>query len=226
MTWLGDDGRPLQPLVIVGAGGLGLEAVQYARDAAAAGWPYVTVGLVDDAVPVGTHVAGIAVLGTSTDEHLLAGAVCVAVGDVLARVRLAARVAAAGGRLTTLVHPLAYVSPTAVVGSGSIVCPFALVGSDAVVGANVTINTHATVGHEATVGDHTVLSPYAALLGRSRVGAACYLGTRATVAPGVAVGAGSKLSLGASAMRDAAPGSLLVGNPAKGRVMFRVPDGV
>ncbi len=215
-----------EEICVIGAGGFGLEALQYAKDANARGWPYSVAGFIDDGVPVGTDVErGVRVMGTTDDRSLMGGPVIIAVGDPAARSSLAEKVHAAGGRLVTLVHPTAFVAPSARLGEGSLLCPFTMVGVRAVVGRNAALNVYASVGHEASVGDHTVLSPYSAMLGRTRIGAGCYVGTHGTVAPGVSVGPQSKVSVGSVVMRDAEPGSMLVGNPAKGRVMFRVEDG-
>jgi sugar O-acyltransferase (sialic acid O-acetyltransferase NeuD family) len=212
-------------LVIIGAGGFGLEVLLYAREARERGWPHTVAGFIDDVVPVGTVVDdGLQVLGTSDDGALLSGGAIIAVGDADIRSSLATKVESSGGELVTLTHHTAYVARSATVGPGSILCPFAMVAAHAVVGRNVSINVYASVGHEAVVGDHVVLSPYSALLGRTHLGVRCYVGTNATVAPGVSVGRQSKMSVGAAVMRDAPAGSLLVGNPAKGRVMFRVDD--
>lgn len=212
-------------VVIIGAGGFGLEVLLYAREARKHGWPHAVAGFVDDRVPVGTVVdEGAEVLGTTSDRDLLSAGVIIAVGDADIRAAIAAKVQSSGGELVTLIHHTAYVASSATVGSGSILCPFAMVGAHAVVGNNVSMNVYASVGHEAVVGDHVILSPYSALLGRTRLGDRCYVATNATVAPGVSVGTQSKMSVGAAVMRDAPAGSLLVGNPAKGRVMFRVDD--
>ena len=214
-----------EEVLIIGAGGFGLEALQYAQDASAQGWPYRVAGFIDDTVPAGVNVdRGLKVLGTSDDEALMGGPVIVAVGDPDRRSALATKVDANGGRLVTLVHPTAYVSPSARLGPGSLLCPFSLIGIRAVVGQNVAMNVYASVGHEASIGDHTVLSPYSAMLGETDIGTGCYLATHATVAPGITIGAQSKVSAGSVVMRDADAGSMLVGNPAKGRVMFPVND--
>ena len=210
-------------VVIIGAGGFGLEALQYARDAHVQGWPYRVTGFIDDEMQAGIEIEdGVRVMGTTDDEVLMAGQVIIAVGDPSVREALAAQVHGSGGRLVTLVHPSAYVAPSARLGAGSLLCPFSMVGVRAVVGQNVAMNVFASVGHEASVGNHTVLSPYSAMLGRTCIGARCYLATQATVAPGITIGSQSKVSAGSVVMRDAAPGSMLAGNPAKGRVMFRV----
>lgn len=209
-------------VLIFGAGGFGIEALQYAADAAKHGWPYQVAGFLDDAVAVGTLVEGVEVVATSSDSVYLATNIVIATGDPQARAAIAEKIHAAGGTLVTLVHPSAYVAPSATLGGGCLVCPFALVGVRAVVGANVAMNVYSSVGHDSHVGAHTVLSPYAAVLGRVAVGPQTFLGTHSTIAPGVSVDGYSKISAGALVTRNAPAGSLLVGNPAKGRVMFDV----
>jgi sugar O-acyltransferase (sialic acid O-acetyltransferase NeuD family) len=125
-----------------------------------------------------------------------------------------------GGHLVSLVHPGATVAPTARLGPGVVVCPYAFVSVEARLGSNVVINVHACVGHDSTIGDNCVVSPYAIVTGAATLAADCFMGTHSTLSPGVRVGRRSKIAAGAVVTRDADPGSLLPGCPAKGRVMF------
>ncbi len=205
-------------LVIVAAGALGREVAEYA---AAAGWD--VAGFLDDALPAGAVVGSLTVLGrTDVTPARIPGARVIAVGEPLTRRRLADSIP--GVSLETVVHPTAVVSPAARIGAGAVIGPFAFVGPGACVGANVVLNTYASIGHDATAGDHAVLSPYATLNGGASLGAGGFLGTRATILPGMAVGAGSKVAAGAVVSSNVPGGSLVAGNPARGRVMFPAWD--
>jgi acetyltransferase-like isoleucine patch superfamily enzyme len=85
------------------------------------------------------------------------------------------------------------------------------------------LNTYASAGHDAQLGACAVLSPYAVVNGNVVLEEGVFLGTHATVVPGKRVGAWSKLGAGAVAHGDLEAGSLAMGNPAKGRVMFGPP---
>lgn len=211
-------------IVVLGAGGLGREVLAYACDAERAGWPHRVRGFADDnpSALVGVDV-GVDVLGPLRDHSLLAGDVIIAAGDPLMRRELRMRVAAAGGRLVSLVHPSTYVAADARIGDGAVIAPGAFVGVGATVSANAVVNVLASVGHDVVVGVDSVLSPHAALSGASRIGEAVLLGTHSTLTPGVQVGDWSKVAAGAVVSRDAPPGSLVAGNPAKGRVIFAHP---
>jgi sugar O-acyltransferase (sialic acid O-acetyltransferase NeuD family) len=212
----------LHDVAIVGAGGFGREALQYAADAQSGSWPFRVVGFVDDHPPaLARYELGVDVLGGLPElPSLDVGHFIIALGDPQLRSSVASTIQAAGGTLVSLVHPTAYVAPTARIEPGAILCPFSLVAARAEVGPNVAVNVYGSIGHDATVGGHTVVSPYTAVTGGVTIGERCFLGTHSTISPGVRLGSDSKVSVGAVVMRDAPAGSLLVGNPAKGRVMF------
>jgi sugar O-acyltransferase (sialic acid O-acetyltransferase NeuD family) len=224
-------------IVLAGAGGFALEVEQYIIDCAAAGR-----GLFDsDGSPVtaGDLVAldskgadrsadfrttSLTILDTDSgprsDVHFL-----IAIGQPDLRRSVWLRLRERGARFATLVHPTAYVAGSSRVGRGCIVCPFGFVGVLADVGPNVALNVHCSIGHDAVVGDHSVLSPFACVGGESVLGAACLLGPACVVAPKKTIGAYSRISAGAAVYDDFGAGHLLVGNPARGRRMFAVPDG-
>lgn len=209
-------------LIIVGAGGLGREVLAYARDAAAAGLgPDVAGFLDDDPDALAGYDLSVGIVGASSDERFLAGTVVVAYGDPQLRRDARLAVEQAGGLLHSVVHPSAWVAPSASLGAGCIVAPGAFVGVDAQLGDNVVVNTLASIGHDARVGEDTVVSPHAALSGLCAVGSGVMCGTHATLVPGVTVGDSCRLAAGCCITRDVPPGSLAAGNPAKSRVMFR-----
>lgn len=146
-----------------------------------------------------------------------------ALGDAVLRRKFALEVEKAGYPSATIIHPTAAVSASATIEEGAIIGPFVFVGPKARVGRHVSMNVHSSAGHDANIGDYSILSPYSIVNGYGAVGKACFLGTGAYVLPRVEIGDYSKLSVGAAAHRSAPEGSMLYGNPATGRVMFRAP---
>lgn len=207
-------------LVVVGGGGFGHEVWQYAGDAVAAGRLDARLkGFRDDLhAATGRTRHGEPVLGGTRDVMPgPADRFVVAVGDPADRRLLSERIAAAGGRFQAIIHPLAYVAPTAVIGPGSVICPFAFVGPYARLGAHVIVNTHASVGHDSEVGDLATLCPYAAVNGEVTIGEGAFLGTGCVVTPKLAIGERAVVGAGSVVYQDMVAGGFALGNPAKVR---------
>lgn len=215
-----------QDVAIIGGGGYGREVLEYAGDAKAQGWGFHVAGFYDDSSAArdgydeGTPVLGpLAAIADSPFQHFI-----IALGSPDMRRMAADVVAAAAKDLVSLVHPRAYVSQSALVGVGTIVCPFGMIGAYSTVGENVSINVYGSIGHDSVIGRDVVVSPYAAITGTVTLGDESFLGTHVTITPGLSIGSHTKINAGSVVSRSAPAGSLLAGSPAKGRIMFQVPD--
>lgn len=210
-------------IVLIGAGGFGREVRQYARDAARAQPGYFVKGFLDD-VPPDLEALGVPepVLG-DTDSYAFEenDRALIAIGDPAVRLELAERLERRGVKFVTLVHPLAYVSESATLGTGCIVAPFASIGAHAQMGDHSVLTFYASIGHDARVGRCCGFSPHAVTNGASRLGDGVFLGAYAVVNPRQSVGAGSKVAAGAVVYHAIPSGVLAVGNPAKPRPLWK-----
>ena len=114
-----------------------------------------------------------------------------------------------------VVHPSAYVHPSAKLGRGTVVFAGAVVQPDAVIGDHVIVNTGATIDHDCIVGDYAHLAPGVHLAGAVQVGEGAFLGIGSVVCPGIKVGRWATLGAGGVAIRDVADGVVAVGIPAR-----------
>lgn len=76
----------------------------------------------------------------------------VGIGSNALRAGLLQKLAAAGYETPVFVHPAAAVSPSAVLGAGTVVLPFAYVGAGAALGGGCIINAGAIIDHGAVLG--------------------------------------------------------------------------
>lgn len=122
-----------------------------------------------------------------------------------------------GGDLiaATLIHPRATVHPNARIGAGTVIMPGAIVSAGAVIGDHALIHHNAVIGHDAQVGDFVSVMPGASVSGDTVLGPGCLVGANATVIQGLTVGADAKVGAGAVVTRDVAPGTTVVGCPAR-----------
>ncbi len=143
----------------------------------------------------------------------------VAIGGDRGKARVAIHEDLAAHGLTPLVakHRTAFVAADAQLGSGSQVLAQAAVCVEARLGRECIVNTGATVDHECTLADGVHIGPGAHLAGCVEVGKYAMIGTGAVVLPRIRIGEDAIVGAGAVVTCDVAPGTIVVGNPAKAK---------
>jgi UDP-perosamine 4-acetyltransferase len=137
------------------------------------------------------------------------------VGDSHLRERLFEEGLARGLKPLTVKHPSAVCSAWAEVGSGAQLFPASVVNANAVLGQNVIINSGAIVEHDCVIGAHTHIATGAKLSGAVEVGAGAHIGAGAVVRQDIRIGERAIVGAGACVVKDVAPGTLVVGVPAR-----------
>lgn len=170
-------------VIVIGAGGHGRSVAEaillLGRDK--------LIGFVDDGADPNAKVWTYPILGRTDSLHILrmlADSVVVAIGNNAVRETLHARVREAGFELLNVIHPAAFVSPTASMGAGCAVMAGAVVGTEAQLGEGVLVNFGATVDHHCRVDAFGHLGVNACMTGGS------VLGHRAWMQAGSALGYG------------------------------------
>ena len=205
-------------VIVVGAGGFGREAMQWAQ----AAWPdqigRLAGFLSADSAALAGHPARLPILGDPATFAVQPGdGFLLAIGIPLVRRRVAEQLTHRGAVFLTLVHPTAVVADTATIGPGSVVCPHAVVSDAVSIGRCVLVNYHASLGHDAVAGDYAVFSPYATLGGGAVVEEDVFLGLHATVGPRVRIGAAAKVSANSAALVSVPRQTLVYGVPGRSR---------
>ncbi len=200
-------------LILIGGGGHALVVLDAAR---AAG--IMVHGVLDDYTnpPACAGPDAPPLLGpiTETDPlHIHPWIVCL--GDPDTRRSLCTGLAAFTDRALSVIHPTAWVSPSARIGNGVYIGANAVVNARAVVADHVILNTGAIVEHECAIGTGTHIAPNATLGGAARVGTFALVGLGASVLPGVTVGARAVVGAGAVVTKPVADRTRVAGNPAR-----------
>jgi len=202
-------------IVIVGAGDHAKVVVEALTTQA---HRFQVVGLVDPDAPTGS-VMGFPVLGDDGRlPDLRAGGVdaaVISVGSNVLRMKLGGKVRAMGFDLPAIIHPSAWVSPSAHIGSGVMVMARAIVGTLARLEDLVILNSGAIVEHDNRIGSGSHVAPGVTLAGGVLVGQRVLIGAGCTVCPYVRIGDDAVVGAGSVVVADIPSGVTVCGVPAR-----------
>lgn len=146
----------MKRLVILGAGGYGRTVADVAEQLG-----YTTIGL-DDADP--THPL------SSFQSYINSSTFFIpAFGNNAFRMEWINRIEDSGGQLASLIHPTAYVSPTATINPGTVILPHAIINTDVEVGKGCIINLGAIVDHGCILEEGVHICLGAIVKGENRI---------------------------------------------------------
>lgn len=182
----------MKSIIVAGGGGLGYEVAEYIYQDISRGFlrDVVLKGVIDDQedarirapIPL-PYLGTIRSFVPNHNEYVV-----IAIGNPKVKRLVFQKLKAVGSAFFSYVHSSVYVSSSAIIGVGAIICPFCTINSGANVGDFVTVNIYSCIAHGAVVGPFSVLSPFCAMNGDSKIGEECFLGTRATLFPGKTIG--------------------------------------
>ena len=199
-------------IIVYGGGGHGKALIDLIR----AEGSYTLAGIVDDGIPASTMIMGVPVLGgAGIIKQLFERGVCLAanavggIGNIQTRIKVFERLSQTGFSCPALIHPRAFIEPSATLAEGIQVMPHAYVGSEVEVGYGVIVNTGAIVSHDCRLGEYANLSPGAILAGEVSIGSAVLVGMGVTINLRVRVGDRARIGNGATVKQDVPEGAVV-----------------
>lgn len=205
-------------VAIYGPGGFGRELIPVAG-------PEADVCFISDSPhEIGKEVLGLRTYSLDQFAELAGGSddafVVIAVADAAIRRKLADKVAAAGLRAGRAIAGNAVVGPGVELGEGAILCHHTTITASAKIGRHFHSNIYSYVAHDCVVGDFVTLAPRVCINGNTIIEDDAYIGTGAVLKQGtpdkpLRIGKGAVVGMGAIVTKDVAPGTVVVGNPAK-----------
>jgi len=216
--------RVTTPLVVAGAGGFGRETLDVveAMNAAAPSPVWELLGVLDDALTDANRdrltARSVPFLG-KIDDFLRGSdgeaSYVVGIGSPVVRRRVATLFDDAGLSPATLVHPSVTCGAVSTFGPGTVLCAGVTISTNVVLGRHAHVNPNATIGHDTLVEDYVSINPLAGISGDCVIESDVLVGAGAIVLNGLRVGRGATLGGAACAVRDVAPGTTVVGVPAR-----------
>lgn len=176
------------------------------------------IGIVDPFLDKGSKIKGItvigsddAVLGYPNSEVVLVNALG-PLPKKSTREALSTKFINLGYQFLTLIHPRAYVAPSARVEDGAQIMAGALVQAKSYIGRLSVVNSGAIIEHDCSIGDHAHIAPGAILCGGVHVADGVFIGAGAVVLENTRLGANSILAAGVTLRKDLVENEIFYGH--------------
>ena len=151
----------------------------------------------------------------STSRHI-----CLAIANSAVRERLVARCTEDGVTFFDVKAANVVVMDDVRIGPGAVLSPFVTLTSNVRIGQQFHANIYSYVAHDCVIGDFVTFAPGVHCNGNVVVEDHAYIGTGAILRQGqpgapLVVGRGAVVGMGAVVTKNVAPGTTVVGNPAR-----------
>lgn len=202
----------MRNIFIVGAGGLGREAVwtieRVNKSFQQPVWNIIGFAD-DDPSKAKGNFEGYPMLGDceKASKDFPGASVFIAIGDNAIRAEIYKRLR--GHDFPAIIDPSAQVSPTTEFKHGTYIAAQAVVSVGTEIGKFVIINARAGVGHDSSIGDFTNICPGVSVSGHSNIGSSVLMGTNCCTIPGISIGDGATVAPGTPVFIDVKAGESL-----------------
>lgn len=169
----------------------------------------------------GHRIADRPVISLQTWRSELPDRAClIAVGDPMAKRRIAERVAAAGGTFHCPHESSTHGFVDVTIGIGTLISQPTYLGPNSKLGSHVSIMPMATLGHDVEIGDFCTICPGANVGGHVILESGVFVGAGAVIVNGgmdkpLIIGAGATVGAGAVVTKPVQAGVTVMGNPAR-----------
>jgi acetyltransferase EpsM len=210
----------MQSLVIFGGPGSGALVADSVSAMRADGRGVRVVGFLNDALPRGSLVHGVPVLGAFASwrelpEETRFIAPLHKVKLMQARASIVRRLGIPEHRWATVIDPRSAVASDAVIAHACFVGPFASVGPGARLGSHTVVRAGAHVSHDCRIGDFVFIGTNAVICGSSAVDHGAYVAPGSTVRDSCRIGKFATVGLGSVVVKEVPAFGVVAGTPAR-----------
>ena len=198
--------RAVTPLVIIGTGGHGREALDIVEAINARSPTFDFLGFVDERRDNESLVAarGARIIGSleTLRDHDRTTRYVIGIGAGDIRRRIDQQLSEWGFEAAVLVHPDATIGAVVALGAGAVIAAGARVTTNVTLGRHAHVNVNASVSHDCRVADYVTVSPGVTVSGNVSIGEGTMMGAGSTVIQNRVIGAWVTVGAGAVVVTD------------------------
>ncbi len=206
----------MKDIIIVGAGGLGREVLQWLTDINQKKETWNIKGFIDDNIrALDNYYYAVTVLGMIEDWFPSENEVFVcAISAPLIKERVVKLMKSRGAEFVSVIHPDASIGAYNKLGEGVVIYPGARITVNAQIGDFVTF-LHSFAGHDVTIGDYSTIFGCSSLNGFVKVGQSVLISSHVDIIPERKIGDHAFIGAGSIVVDNVKPNTKVFGNPAK-----------
>ena len=203
-------------LIIVGAGGMGRELLQWVKDINTVEPEWNILGFIDDNdKALEGKECDYEIMGSISgwdvrDDQYFA----IAIAEPRTKEKIVHCLKNKGAKFATIIHPRARIGQFNKIGEGTVLYPDATLSVNIRIGDFVTL-LGSTVGHDAEVGDFSSIMGSCNINGNVKLGKRVFLGCQVITVPGRKIGDDAYVAAGSVVMTNIKKNTKVMGYPAK-----------
>jgi sugar O-acyltransferase (sialic acid O-acetyltransferase NeuD family) len=120
-----------------------------------------------------------------------------------------------GFKITTVVHPTAFVSNTVKLGEGCVIFPGVLLNTEVQIGYNSIVATGASIDHETIIGNNVLVSAGVTIGAYANIHDNALIALGVKIISGITIGAKTLIGAGSVVVKNIESNSVAMGVPAK-----------
>lgn len=118
-------------------------------------------------------------------------------------------------KFTNFIHPLAFVAPSATLGTGNVICSNVTVNCNAKIGNFNTLNGNVLFGHDSCLGNYNILAGSVTVSSEILIGNGNFFGLNSTIRDRIRIGDYNIVGMASVVLHDIDSRTTVVGSPAK-----------
>ena len=206
----------MKHLIIIGAGGMGRQLYQCAKNCIGYKDEYDIKGFLDDNTNALDEFDGFPpILGTIEDYHIQDEDVFInSIGDIKYKKHCVEVIQDKGGKFINLIHPLASLPENLKIGIGNVILSRVSIGVETEIGDFNLIQTGAIIGHDVKIGSWSRIDCYVVLVAGVNVEDEVCVHTSSVINHNVRLCKGSTVGALSFVIKNVKPGVTVFGSPA------------